>query len=72
MSPNKASILLPLLSPDQALLLVNFFDRAAAAIWHAHGDAMADHLACVDPDAMHKPYDADWATGPDDKSDIPF
>lgn len=54
-----AQIHLPPLTADEALLVVNLLDRAIAALWRTHGDAMADLLACIDPD------DA-MATDPDD------
>ncbi len=56
----RAQVHLPALDPHEALLLANIFERAARAIWRAHGDAMADHLACTDPDRMldyHSPDD---------------
>ena len=46
-----AQIHLPPLTAQEALLLCNLLDRAIAALWRTHGDAMADLLACVDPDA---------------------
>jgi len=48
----RAQVHLPPLDPHEALLVADIFERAARAIWRAHGDAMADHLACVDPDRM--------------------
>lgn len=47
-----AQLHLPPLTGEEALLLVNLLDRAIAALWRAHGDAMADLLACIDPDAL--------------------
>ena len=55
-----AQIHLPPLTADEALLLSNLLDRAIAALWRTHGDAMADRLACIDPDA------AITAQSPDD------
>ena len=49
--PHHAQIHLPPLTGDEALLLVNLLDRAIAALWRTHGDAMADRLAVLDPDA---------------------
>ena len=46
-----AQLHLPPLTPEEALLLCNLLDRAIAALWRTHGDAMADLLACIDPDA---------------------
>lgn len=39
-----AQIHLPALTPEEALLLANIFDRASDAVWRAHGRAMADFL----------------------------
>lgn len=69
-----AQIHLPPLTADEALLVVNLLDRAIAALWRTHGDAMADLLACIDPDAAMAthPDDAPSLTptelGPDDDS----
>lgn len=46
-----AQIHLPPLTADEALLIANLLDRAIAALWRTHGDAMADLLGCIDPDA---------------------
>ena len=46
-----AQLHLPPLTAHEALLLCNLLDRAIAALWRTHGDAMADLLACCDPDA---------------------
>jgi hypothetical protein len=51
---------LPPLETSEALLLVEIFERAQRAIWRAHGDAMADRLACLGVDTP-KPEDALWA-----------
>jgi hypothetical protein len=51
---------LPPLDPDEALMLVGFLEKAVQAVWRAHGDAMSDHLGCVSPDSMSRPYDAIW------------
>jgi hypothetical protein len=41
----RARLALPPLEGEDALAIVNFLDRAIAAIWRAHGHAMADCLA---------------------------
>ena len=46
-----AQLHLPPLTAQEALLLCNLLDRAITALWRTHGDAMADLLACCDPDA---------------------
>jgi hypothetical protein len=46
-----AQIHLPPLTAEEALLVANLLDRAIAALWRTHGDAMAELLACIDPDA---------------------
>ena len=46
-----AQVHFPPLTAQEALLVVNLLDRAIAALWRTHGDAMADLLACCDPDA---------------------
>lgn len=45
----RARLALPPLSGAQALEIVNFLDCAIAAIWRAHGPAMADCLAELCP-----------------------
>jgi hypothetical protein len=64
--PPHAQIHLPWMHSRDALLVIDFLERATAAIWRAHGDTIADYLACVDPESpyMQKPYDAVW-TGSD-------
>jgi hypothetical protein len=44
MNPRRphAQIHLPPISADYALTLVDIFERAITAIWHAHGDAMSN------------------------------
>ena len=49
--PHHAQVHFPPLTGQEALLIANLLDRAIAALWRAHGDAMADLLACCDPDA---------------------
>jgi hypothetical protein len=46
-----AQIHLPPLTSQEALLLCNLLDRAISALWRTHGDAMADLLASLDPEA---------------------
>ena len=50
-SPHHAQVHFPPLTGQEALLVVNLLDRVITAIYRTHGDAMADLLACVDPDA---------------------
>ncbi len=52
----------PAMTPDDALRVIELFERFLAAMWRAHGDSIADYLACTDPDSqrMFKPYDAQW------------
>ncbi len=45
-----AQIHFPPLTAEEALLVAKLLERVTAAIWRAHGDAMADLLACCDPD----------------------
>lgn len=45
-----ARIHLPPLQAHDALALVTVLERAIAAIWRAHGDAMADLQAACDVD----------------------
>lgn len=45
----RARLILPPLSGEQALQIVNILDRAIAAIWRAHGDAMGDCLSDLRP-----------------------
>ena len=47
-----AQIHFPPLTGEEALLVANLLDRALAALWRTHGDAMADLLGCLDPDAL--------------------
>jgi len=53
------------LTGKEAYALVHTLETATRALWQAHGDAIADYLACVDPEAM-----ADYAS-PDDVSAFP-
>jgi len=45
----RACLILPALSGPQALELVNLLDRTIAAIWRAHGQAMAECLSDLRP-----------------------
>jgi hypothetical protein len=63
-SPHHAQIHFPPLTGQEALLVVNLLDRVIAALWRTHGDAMADLLACCDPDAA-LPNDPDDSPLPD-------
>ena len=58
-----AQIHLPPLDAACALALVEVFERASAAIWRAHGNAMADHQAMRGVDTP-RPPDAAWTTDP--------
>ena len=46
--PPHPQIHLPALDARDALLLVDVFERALAAIWRAHGEGMAELLAMRD------------------------
>jgi len=50
-----AQIHLPPLGPHDALALVNVLERAIAAVWHAHGNQMADLLTARDMAAPSQP-----------------
>jgi hypothetical protein len=54
-----AKIHLPPLTAEQAWLLVKLFERAAAAVWRAHGDAMADFTGPLDEPREPNDIDAD-------------
>ena len=45
-----AKIRLPDLTAQEALLVAKILESIAAAIWRAHGYAMADFIAAWDPD----------------------
>lgn len=72
--PHHAQIHLPPLTANEALLLVNLLDRAIAALWRTHGDAMADLLASLDPHAAVSTDPADVVATTTDPStdDDPF
>jgi hypothetical protein len=66
-----AQIHLPLLTGEEAYLLALILERAASAIWRAHGAAMADFQGRAFPDAPPPPdavftFDRD----PNDDSDL--
>ena len=69
-----AQVHFPALAPDEALRVVELFERAITAIWRAHGAAIADHLGCVDPESPHMDpsCDAQWSgrrgPGPHDEN----
>lgn len=66
--PPHAQIHLPPLDTSSALTIVDVFERAIAAIWRAHGDAMAD-LQSARGMETPRPPDAVWASdthGPHD------
>jgi hypothetical protein len=65
-----ARIQLDPLDPDQALALVNALESIIRAIWHAHGDAMADRHARLIGD-QPRPFHARWLGTPTDE-DLPF
>ena len=78
-----AQLRLPPLSADQALHLVTILEDAIAAIWRAHGDAMAHETALLGTDFRQRPDSAhvcslepDYAPDIDDydldDSDIEF
>lgn len=45
-----AQIHFPPLTAEEALLVAKLIERVTEALWRAHGAAMADFLACCDPD----------------------
>jgi hypothetical protein len=68
--PRHAQIHLPPLTGEQAYLLAALLERAVAAIWRAHGDAMADFHGRVFPDAPPPPDAVDDAREvPEDEAD---
>jgi len=67
----RARIHLPPLTAEAALQLVAFLERAIAAVWRAHGDDMADHLAMLGIDTP-PPEDAVPSGKPDGDDDIDF
>jgi hypothetical protein len=69
--PPHAQIHLPALDASCALILVDVFERAIAAIWRAHGDAMAD-LQALRGIETPRPPDAVWTSDPDGPSDDCF
>jgi len=69
--PPHAQIHLPALDASCALILVDVFERAIAAIWRAHGDAMADLQAARGIETP-RPPDAIWESDPDGPPDDCF
>lgn len=63
--PPHPQIHLPALDARDALLLVDAFERAIAAIWRAHGEGMAELLALGDA-ASAEPVDAGHPDAADD------
>jgi hypothetical protein len=61
--PPHAQIHLPPFDTSSALTIVDVFERAIAAIWRAHGDAMADLQAARGIETP-RPVDAVWASVP--------
>jgi hypothetical protein len=63
------------LTGQEAYALIQTLESATRALWAAHGDAIADYLACVDPEVME-----DWVDGDiisefphaDGDPDLPF
>jgi hypothetical protein len=43
---------LPRMTPEEAVLLADVLEELVGAIWKTYGDAMADHLAAIDPEGM--------------------
>jgi hypothetical protein len=66
-----AQIHLPPLDAASALTIVDVFERAIAAIWRAHGDAMAD-LQAVRGIETPRPLDAVWTSDTGDSHDDCF
>lgn len=66
--PPHAQIHLPALDASCALILVDVFERAIAAIWRAHGDVMADLQAARGIETP-RPPDAVWESDPDGPPD---
>jgi hypothetical protein len=64
-----AQVHLQPLTAEEALLVVGLLERAVAAIWRTHGDAMAEFLACHDPDAALL-YQTDPDPAPPDPADL--
>lgn len=75
-----AQVHLPPLHPDDALLLVNVLEKAIAAIWRAHGEAMGDCLQTTFDGSVSRPHDSVWCGNPngskrelcDDEHEMPF
>jgi len=66
-----AQIHLPALDASCALILVDVFERAIAAIWRVHGHAMAD-LQALRGIETPRPPGAVWESDPDGPLDDCF
>ena len=55
--PRRAQIDLPVLTTEEAILLVRVFERALNAIWHVHGEDMADRLGAMGVSVPEPPCD---------------
>jgi hypothetical protein len=69
--PPHAQIHLPPADAATALVIVNVFERAIAALWRAHGDAMADLQARRGIETP-RPPDAVWTRDTDGHPDDCF
>ncbi len=69
--PPHAQIHLPPMDASYALTIVDVFERAIAAIWRAHGDAIAD-LQALRGIETPRPPDAVWESVPDGPHDDCF
>jgi hypothetical protein len=68
---SRARLALPPLSGSQALDIVNFLDRAIAAIWRVHGNAMAECLADLHPHRRpHRVASVPPVSAPESADDI--
>ena len=68
----QARILLPSLSADYALTLVDILEKIVAAIWEAHGNDMAD-LQALRGVETPRPWGAEWeCPNPDANDDDEF
>lgn len=64
-----AQLHLPVLSPDEALVFVNTLERLIAAVWRAHGPAMAARLQEIHGDRVAR---SPSPSAPPHSDDIPF
>ena len=65
-----AQVHFPPLTAKEALLLSNLLDRAIAALWRAHGRAMSDVLAGINPDEDLPDPPADPVAHPNPDPDL--